>query len=76
MVTFFSPTDCVSDYADHMTVNGPAVFRCGCISFYGRSIFGLAGDVYTRALLLAYLTNNVFVDGCVVIARLTLHSTR
>ena len=70
MVTFCSPTDCVSDYVYNRSTDGSAVFRCGRISIYGRRIFGFAGDIYTRALLLACLTNNVFVDDCVVIVRL------
>ena len=70
LVEFCRTTDCFIHYADNRSVNGSTVFRCGGISVYGRSIFGLAGVIYPRAFFLAYIADNVFIDDCVVFVRL------
>ena len=70
MVTFCSTTDCISNYVNNRPVNGSVIFRGRSISVYRRSIFCLTRDIYYCAVFLAYIADDIFIDGCAVIARL------
>lgn len=48
----------------------------GVFLFMGAVFLALLGMFILVPFFWPILSNNVFVDGCVVIARLTLHSTR